>query len=113
MVNKSLKMGQPTKKSNSEAETEEECVTGFLTLAHVVSVVSIALVVKLSYESSFLMTEMTFEAAKLNNTRNSEVELLFFNRVPKVGSQTIMSLLKRLQVRRLKKPNPGRLKKLP
>ncbi|XP_059219907.1 heparan sulfate 2-O-sulfotransferase pipe-like isoform X1 [Stomoxys calcitrans] len=33
---------------------------------------------------------------KLNNTPNAEVDLIFFNRVPKVGSQTMMELLKML-----------------
>lgn len=33
---------------------------------------------------------------ELNNTKNARQEILFFNRVPKVGSQTFMELLKRL-----------------
>ncbi|XP_013146891.1 PREDICTED: heparan sulfate 2-O-sulfotransferase pipe [Papilio polytes] len=36
---------------------------------------------------------------ELNNTARSEMELLFFNRVPKVGSQTFMELLRRLAIR--------------
>ncbi|KPJ07242.1 Heparan sulfate 2-O-sulfotransferase pipe [Papilio machaon] len=36
---------------------------------------------------------------ELNNTARSEIELLFFNRVPKVGSQTFMELLRRLAIR--------------
>jgi len=32
----------------------------------------------------------------LNNTRLAGKETLFFNRVPKVGSQTIMDLIQRL-----------------
>jgi len=36
---------------------------------------------------------------ELNNTRRSGKELLFFNRVPKVGSQTAMELLRLLSIR--------------
>lgn len=35
----------------------------------------------------------------LNNTRKAGKDVLFFNRVPKVGSQTIMELLKKLSER--------------
>lgn len=35
----------------------------------------------------------------LNNTRRADREVLFFNRVPKVGSQTFMELLRRLSIR--------------
>ncbi|XP_063698115.1 heparan sulfate 2-O-sulfotransferase pipe [Culicoides brevitarsis] len=35
----------------------------------------------------------------LNNTRKAGTEVLFFNRVPKVGSQTFMELLRRLSIR--------------
>ncbi|KAI9581444.1 hypothetical protein GQX74_012769 [Glossina fuscipes] len=35
----------------------------------------------------------------LNNTRKAKMELVFFNRVPKVGSQTFMELLRRLSER--------------
>ncbi|GLG99529.1 Heparan sulfate 2-O-sulfotransferase pipe [Gryllus bimaculatus] len=39
------------------------------------------------------------DATELNNTRRAGVEVVFFNRVPKVGSQTFMELLRRLSVR--------------
>lgn len=35
----------------------------------------------------------------LNNTKNAGIEVVFFNRVPKVGSQTFMELLRRLAIR--------------
>lgn len=35
-------------------------------------------------------------AFELNNTRKALQEILFFNRVPKVGSQTFMELMKQL-----------------
>ena len=36
---------------------------------------------------------------ELNNTKNAKKEILFFNRVPKVGSQTTMELLKSLSIK--------------
>ena len=39
------------------------------------------------------------DAEELNNTRKAKKELLFFNRVPKVGSQTTMELLKSLSIK--------------
>uniref|UniRef100_A0A1B0CBD4 Putative heparan sulfate 2-o-sulfotransferase pipe n=1 Tax=Lutzomyia longipalpis TaxID=7200 RepID=A0A1B0CBD4_LUTLO len=38
----------------------------------------------------------TLRAWDLNNTRKADMELVFFNRVPKVGSQTFMTLIRRL-----------------
>lgn len=35
----------------------------------------------------------------LNNTKRADRQVLFFNRVPKVGSQTFMELLRRLSIR--------------
>lgn len=35
----------------------------------------------------------------LNNTRKAGIEVVFFNRVPKVGSQTFMELLRRLSLK--------------
>jgi len=45
-----------------------------------------------------LMSE-SFDITELNNTRKAKKEILFFNRVPKVGSQTAMELLKSLSVK--------------
>lgn len=39
------------------------------------------------------------DADALNNTRKATHEILFFNRVPKVGSQTFMELLRRMSER--------------
>ena len=39
------------------------------------------------------------DPAELNNTRKARNEILFFNRVPKVGSQTTMELMKSLSAR--------------
>ena len=36
---------------------------------------------------------------ELNNTRKAKNEILFFNRVPKVGSQTTMELMKSLSTK--------------
>lgn len=41
----------------------------------------------------------TLEPSQLNNTRKAQQEIIFFNRVPKVGSQTLMELLRRLSIR--------------
>lgn len=35
----------------------------------------------------------------LNNTKRAKKNVLFFNRVPKVGSQTFMELMRRLSLR--------------
>ena len=43
--------------------------------------------------------EFQLDPADLNNTKNAKKEILFFNRVPKVGSQTTMELLKSLSIR--------------
>ncbi|XP_017781140.1 PREDICTED: heparan sulfate 2-O-sulfotransferase pipe [Nicrophorus vespilloides] len=40
----------------------------------------------------------TLQPFQLNNTRKAMQEVLFFNRVPKVGSQTFMELLRRLSM---------------
>jgi len=39
------------------------------------------------------------DAMELNNTRKAKKDILFFNRVPKVGSQTTMELLKSLSIK--------------
>ncbi|XP_019769709.2 heparan sulfate 2-O-sulfotransferase pipe [Dendroctonus ponderosae] len=41
----------------------------------------------------------TLEPNQLNNTRKAQHDVVFFNRVPKVGSQTLMELLRRLSIR--------------
>lgn len=41
----------------------------------------------------------SLNTAQLNNTRIARSQILFFNRVPKVGSQTFMELLRRLSIR--------------
>jgi dermatan/chondrotin sulfate uronyl 2-O-sulfotransferase UST len=45
----------------------------------------------------FQMTNL--EPYQLNNTRKAQQEIVFFNRVPKVGSQTLMELIRRLSIR--------------
>ncbi|KMQ89877.1 heparan sulfate 2-o-sulfotransferase pipe, partial [Lasius niger] len=47
----------------------------------------------------FLEYEETLDIEALNNTRRADRQVLFFNRVPKVGSQTFMELLRRLSIR--------------
>lgn len=39
------------------------------------------------------------EPTRLNNTRKAQQDILFFNRVPKVGSQTLMELMRRLSIK--------------
>lgn len=41
----------------------------------------------------------TLNAKSLNNTRRADNQIVIFNRVPKVGSQTFMELLRRLALR--------------
>ncbi|XP_074035152.1 heparan sulfate 2-O-sulfotransferase pipe isoform X1 [Leptinotarsa decemlineata] len=41
----------------------------------------------------------SLQPIRLNNTRKAKRNIIFFNRVPKVGSQTLMELLRRLSIR--------------
>jgi hypothetical protein len=43
----------------------------------------------------------SLDARELNNTRHAGIDVVFFNRVPKVGSQTFMELLRRLSMRNI------------
>ncbi|XP_069701265.1 heparan sulfate 2-O-sulfotransferase pipe [Periplaneta americana] len=43
----------------------------------------------------------SLDAKQLNNTRKAGIDVVFFNRVPKVGSQTFMELLRRLSMRNI------------
>lgn len=43
----------------------------------------------------------SLDARELNNTRHAGVDVVFFNRVPKVGSQTFMELLRRLSMKNI------------
>lgn len=44
-------------------------------------------------------TENSITKSSLNNTKLAQHEVVFFNRVPKVGSQTFMELLRRLSIK--------------
>lgn len=50
-------------------------------------------------EQAYLDELLVPEPWELNNTARAGTEILFFNRVPKVGSQTFMELLRRLAIR--------------
>lgn len=49
--------------------------------------------------SHLISNYFQLDPMELNNTRKAKREILFFNRVPKVGSQTTMELLKQLSVK--------------
>jgi hypothetical protein len=53
-------------------------------------------------ERLFLFLQLeSLDASELNNTRHAGLDVVFFNRVPKVGSQTFMELLRRLSMRNI------------
>ena len=60
---------------------------------------------KLNFYGSLLRCDLLFpsilqlDVNELNNTRKATKDVLFFNRVPKVGSQTTMELLKSLSIK--------------
>lgn len=47
----------------------------------------------------FVIQIQSLISKKFNNTRKAKLDLVFFNRVPKAGSQTFMKLLQRLAVK--------------
>ena len=47
----------------------------------------------------YIIFYVPFQPLKLNNTRKAQKEILFFNRVPKVGSQTTMELMRALALK--------------
>lgn len=67
-------------------------------LRPLLSLISIAMMIHFAMERSQVQSELKEAMEKLNNSVHATKEFLFFNRVPKVGSQTIMNLLKELQV---------------
>jgi len=48
---------------------------------------------------SWEISKEPLDPLKLNNTRKAQKEILFFNRVPKVGSQTTMELMRALALK--------------
>ncbi|XP_023716100.1 heparan sulfate 2-O-sulfotransferase pipe [Cryptotermes secundus] len=59
---------------------------------------SVSAMVRMLTESGELES---LDARELNNTRHAGIEVVFFNRVPKVGSQTFMELLRRLSMKNI------------
>ena len=55
--------------------------------------------VKVFAQFNLLKVLQTFNSDELNNTRKADREVLFFNRVPKVGSQSMMALIDALSNR--------------
>jgi hypothetical protein len=84
-------------KLQNSSESQEICFQAGLP-SNLLTIICVLLIGHYTFERLRLSTELAFEATALNNTGRGEKEVLFFNRVPKVGSQTIMDLLKHLQV---------------
>ncbi|TRY71697.1 hypothetical protein TCAL_01018 [Tigriopus californicus] len=68
------------------------------TITNIISALAIGLCAKLYWDHQILNTELSFLRQSLNVTPHAHKDVLFFNRVPKVGSQTVMGLLKTLSI---------------
>lgn len=86
------------KKPQSDAPKSDGNQTRTFILTNVVSALAIGLCAKLYWDHQILNTELSFLRQSLNVTPNAHKDVLFFNRVPKVGSQTVMGLLKALSI---------------
>ena len=91
-------MAKISSKENSSKESAVPFLEG-LTFLHLVIVLSALLCSEFIYENIVLTNELRLAAGQLNNTVFAERDVLFFNRVPKVGSQTIIHILEMLQRR--------------
>ena len=96
------KSGRETKRMAEKSEQTEDLFSHARLPSQLVTILCAVFISKLAYETVILRTELAFEAMNLNNTNVAEKDVLFFNRVPKVGSQTMMDLMKQLQVRYLR-----------
>ena len=84
------------KTDNGQEKEEEKELPHypFLRPCHLLTIIGIILLSYLSCQKFQIQSELAFEIQRLNNTPLADKNILFFNRVPKVGSQTIMNLLK-------------------
>jgi hypothetical protein len=64
------------------------------------------------YSRQLSIERSNLSASELNNTKNAKKDVLFFNRVPKVGSQTTMELLKALSLKNQFKYHKDRTQKV-